>query len=290
MKPAPFDYYAPAGLEEALSLLVEHGGEAKPLAGGQSLVPSMNFRLAQPSILVDLNGVADLSGISPTHDGGLLIGAMTRQRTVERSPLVAERAPLIAEAMPHIAHPQIRNRGTFGGSLAHADPAAELPALALALEAQLHVQNSGGERTIPASDFFLGLFTTLLEPDELLVAASIPALPPRTGTAFEEFARRHGDYALAGVAAMVTLAEDGMVERARLVLFSVGDVPMLSTSASATLVRAKPTAEAIQAAAEAVVADIDPQSDIHATADYRLHLAKVLARRTLTRAVERARQ
>jgi CO/xanthine dehydrogenase FAD-binding subunit len=290
MKPAPFDYYSPATREEALSLLAEYVGEAKPLAGGQSLVPSMNFRLAQPSILVDLNGIPDLAGISPTQDGGLRIGAMTRQRTVERSPLVTKRAPLISETMPYIAHPQIRNRGTFGGSLAHADPAAELPALAVALEAQLHVQNSSSERTISASDFFLGLFTTLLEPDELLVAASIPALPPHTGTAFEEFARRHGDYALVGVAAVVTLAEDGMVERARVVLFSVGDMPMLSTSASAALVRAKPTAEAIQAAAEAVAADIDPQSDIHATADYRLHLAKVLVRRTLTKAVERAGQ
>ena len=289
MKPAPFEYYSPTTREEALSLLVEHGGDAKLLAGGQSLVPSMNFRLAQPSILVDLNDITDLSGISPTQDGGLRIGAMTRQREVERSPLVAERAPLLAEAMPYIAHPQIRNRGTFGGSLAHADPAAELPALAVALEAQLHVQNSSSERTISASDFFLGLFTTLLEPDELLVAASIPALPLRTGTAFEEFARRHGDYALVGVAAIVTLAEDGMVDRARVVFFSVGDVPVLSTSASAALVRAKPTAEAIQAAAEAVAADIDPQSDIHATADYRLHLAKVLARRTLARAVEHAK-
>src|SRR5437868_572740 len=176
MKPAPFEYYSPTTRQEALSLLAEHGGEAKPLAGGQSIVPAMNFRLAQPSILVDLNNISDLFGIEVVGDG-VRIGAMTRQRMVERSPLVKQYAPLIAEAMPYIAHPQIRNRGTFGGSLAHADPAAELPALAVVLGARLHVQNSSSERTISASDFFLGLFTTLLEPDELLVAASIPASP-----------------------------------------------------------------------------------------------------------------
>jgi carbon-monoxide dehydrogenase medium subunit len=289
MKPAPFEYYAPTTREEALSLLAEYGDEAKPLAGGQSLVPSMNFRLAQPSILVDLNGVADLFGIEAVGDGGLQIGAMTRQRTVERSAVVAERAPLVAEAMPHIAHPQIRNRGTFGGSIAHADPAAELPALAVALDAKMRVQRSGEERIIAASDFFLGLFTTVLEPDELLVEVEIPGLPGRTGTAFEEFARRHGDYALAGVASVVTLGEGGRVEQARLVLFSVGDMPVVSALVESVLVGEMPGEEVIRAAAEAVVGDIDPQSDIHATADYRRHLAKVLARRTLTRAVERAR-
>src|SRR5437016_9823428 len=195
MKPSAFEYYAPATRAEALELLAEHGGEAKVLAGGQSLVPSMNFRLAQPSILVDLNGIEDLFGIVGEADGGLRIGAMTRQRTVERSALVALRAPLIAEAMPHVAHPQIRNRGTFGGSLAHADPAAEAPALAVALDAQLKAQKRGSgdleERFIPASEFFLGIFTTALEPEEILTEIIIPPLPQRTGTAFEEFARRH---------------------------------------------------------------------------------------------------
>lgn len=288
MKPAPFEYCAPITREEALSLLAEHGGDAKPLAGGQSLVPAMNFRLAQPAILVDLNGVTDLFGIGEASDGGLRIGAMTRQRTVERSPLVAERTPLIAEAMPHIAHPQIRNRGTFGGSLAHADPAAELPALAMALDALMRVQSSTGERVIPASEFFLGFFTTLLEPDELLVEVEIPLLPARMGTAFEEFARRHGDYALAGVASVVTLAEDGKVAQARLVLFSVGDMPVVSESVSSVLVGEEPTVEAIEAAAESIAGDIDPPGDIHATAEYRMHLAKVLARRTLSRSIERA--
>jgi carbon-monoxide dehydrogenase medium subunit len=269
----------------------------------------MNFRLAMPSVLVDLNHVGDLFGIRAEEDGGLRIGAMTRQRAVERSPLVAERAPLIAEAMPDIAHPQIRNRGTFGGSLAHADPAAELPALAVALDARMRAerkgQGSGGEgqrvkgskgqglrgveeRIIPASEFFLGIFTTALEPDELLVEVEIPPLPAHTGTAFEEMARRHGDYALAGVASVVTLGGDGAVKECKVVLFSVGDGPVVTASASNVLIGEQPTDEAIRAAAEALDADIDPPSDIHATAAYRRHLAKVLARRTLARAIERA--
>lgn len=288
MKPTPFEYYAPRTRQEALDLLAEHAGEAKVLAGGQSLVPSMNFRLAQPSILVDLNGVDDLFGIQVGEDGRLLVGAMTRHRSMERSPIVAERAPLIAEAMPFVAHPQIRNRGTFGGSLAHADPAAELPALAVVLDAQMRVQSASGDRWIGASDFFLGLFTTALEEDEMLVEVAVPPLPVMTGTAFEEFARRHGDYALVGAAAVVTLGEDGTVAESRLVFLSVGDMPVVSLSASAALLGQRPTEEAIRTAADAIEADIDPQADIHATAEYRRHLAKVLARRTLTLAARRA--
>ncbi len=288
MKPTPFEYYAPGTRQEALELLAEHAGEAKVLAGGQSLVPSMNFRLAQPSILVDLNGVDDLFGITPTEEGGLLVGAMTRHRSMERSPLVAERAPLISEAMPFVAHPQIRNRGTFGGSLAHADPAAELPALAVVLEASMRVQNAGGDRWIHAGDFFLGLFTTALEPDEMLVEVEVPPLPAMTGTAFEEFARRHGDYALVGAAAVVSLGADGTVADSKLVFLSVGDMPLVAVSASEVLRGQRPTEEAMRAAAEAIEADIDPQGDIHATAEYRRHLSKVLARRTLARAARRA--
>jgi len=272
-------------------MLAEHAGEAKVLAGGQSLVPTMNFRLAAPSILVDLNRIDDLAGIEAMDNGSLRIGAMTRQRTLERSPLVAERAPLISEAMPHIAHSQIRNRGTFGGSLAHADPAAELPALAVALDARIKAQKWDGEmveRWIAASEFFLGVFTTALDFDEMLAQVEIPALPPNTGTAFEEFARRHGDYALAGACAVVTLADDGTVASSRLVLFSVGDGPVLVASASQALLGNRPTPEAIEAAAEAIQGDIDPQGDIHATAAYRRHLAKVLAKRVLSRAVARA--
>lgn len=292
MKPAPFEYFAPASIEEALGLLAEYGGEAKPLAGGQSLVPSMNFRLAMPSILVDLNNIPELSGIEETGTG-LKIGAMTRQRTVERSDLVAAGAPLVAEAVPFIAHPQIRNRGTFGGSLAHADPASELPAVAVALGASMHIGRSGAEgrvqeRVIPAGEFFLGLFTTSLEPDELLLRVELPALRPNTGTAFEEFARRHGDYALAGACAVITLAESGVVDDAHIVLFSVGDMPVVARSVSHVLRGQMPTADSLRAAAEAVVGDVEPQSDIHATAEYRRYLCKVLVRRVLKRAVNRA--
>ncbi|MDQ3930460.1 MAG: xanthine dehydrogenase family protein subunit M [Chloroflexota bacterium] len=290
MKPPSFEYHAPATLEEALVLLSEHADEAKVLAGGQSLVPSMNFRLASPSILIDLNGIEDLFGIEADHAAGLHIRAMTRQRTVERNALVARVAPLIAEAMPYIAHPQVRNRGTFGGSIAHADPAAELPALMVALDAQMQVRSSKTARTIPASEFFLGVFTTALEPDEILVGVDIPHLPARSGTAFEEVARRHGDYALSGAAVVVALGEDGAVDHSRLVFFSIGDGPVVSEAASNVLLGVRPTAEAIREAAEAVEADIDPSTDIHATAAYRRHLCKVLARKTLTRAVERANQ
>ncbi len=288
MKPAPFEYYAPATRGEALALLAQYGGEAKVLAGGQSLVPTMNFRLAQPGILIDLNGIADLFGITAAGDG-LRIGAMTRQRTVERSAAVADLAPLVAEAMPDIAHPQIRNRGTFGGSIAHNDPAAELPALMTVLGAQMRVQGATGERLLPAAEFFQGLFTTALEPEELLVEILIPRLPARTGTAFEEVARRHGDYAMAGAAAVVTLAADGTVAEARLVYLAIGDGPIFAPSVEALLLGVAPTAAAIQAAAAAVDADIDPPTDIHATAAYRRHLARVLAGRVLGRAAARAR-
>ncbi|MBA3531822.1 MAG: xanthine dehydrogenase family protein subunit M [Ardenticatenales bacterium] len=289
MKPAAFDYHAPTTLDEALALLAAYGDEAKILAGGQSLIPAMNFRLAQPAILVDINPVTTLVGIHAEGDGGLRIGTMTRQRTVEHSDLVAARAPLLAETMPHIAHPQIRNRGTFGGSLAHADPASELPAVAVALGMTLRAQSTRGERDIDATDFFQGLFATALEPDEMLIEVLIPALPARTGTAFAEVARRHGDYAMAGAAAVVTLAEDGTIAACKLVYLSIGDAPVESHSAASALLGVIPTDEAIRAAAEAMEQDIDPLGDIHATAAYRRHLAKVLARRTLASAVARAR-
>lgn len=290
MKPASFDYFAPKSIDEALALLAEYGYDAKPLAGGQSLVPTMNFRLAQPAVLVDLNGIDELFFIRESGDG-LRMGAMTRQRTVERSRLVRERAPLVHETMPHIAHPQIRNRGTFGGSLAHADPASELPVLAVTLDARLRVQSSQGDRWVDARDFYLDLFATDLQPDELLVEITIPDLPARTGWAFDEVARRHGDYAMAGAAATVTLADDGTIAAARLVYLSVGDFPTEAFQAEAVLTGEQPTPAAIRAAAEiAASKDIDPGSDIHASAVYRRHLAKVLAERVLARAVERAKE
>lgn len=288
MKPALFEYHAPTSVEEAIALLARYEGEARPLAGGQSLVPAMNFRLAQPAVLVDLNRIDALSGIRELADGGLRIGAMTRQRAVERSGAVAARAPLLAETMPHVAHPQIRNRGTFGGSLAHADPAAELPAVALALDARFHLRGPRGMREVAAADFYLGLFETALDPDELLVQVELPPMAPRTGWAFEEVARRHGDYAMAGAAALVTLDEAGRVARARLLYFSLSDVPV-EAAAAGMLVGSAADEAAIGAVAAGAADALDPGGDIHATADYRRHLAAVLARRTLTRAAVRAR-
>lgn len=288
MKPAPFRYLAPSTLDEALGLLAEHGDEAKVLAGGQSLVPAMSFRLAQPAVLVDLRRVPDLAGIREPADGGLTIGAMTRQRAVERSAAVARRAPLVAETLPHIAHPQIRNRGTFGGSIAHADPAAELPAVVLALDARLVLRSARGERVVAATDFFTGLFETALEADEMLTEVRLPASPPRTGWAFRELSRRHGDYAMVGVAARVTAGPDGRVTDARLVYLSAGPGPVAAHQAVASLVGTTGDGAAVAACARvAAFEDLDPPADIHATVAYRRHLAEVLGRRALETAVAR---
>ena len=291
MKPAPFEYFRPRSLDEALTLLTQHGSDAKPLAGGQSLIPAMNFRLAMPAVLVDLNALPGLSDIAPEHGGagGLDIGGMTRQRQVERSAMVAERAPLIAETMPYVAHAAIRNRGTMGGSLAHADPAAELPAVMVALDATLTLANVSGTRVVPASGFFLGLFPTALQPGEILARIHVPSRRPRSGFAFEEISRRHGDFALAGVAAVVELDDRGHCAGARIALLSVGDRPMLAEHAATTLAGHRPEPELVRAAADAAAAsDIDPSSDIHASARFRRQLANVLTRRALTKAFERA--
>jgi len=290
MKPAPFDYFSPATVEEALALLDEHGGDAKPLAGGQSLIPAMNFRLARPAVLVDLNRIADLAYVRAAP-GGVAIGAMTRQRAVERSDDVARAAPLLAEAMPSIAHPQIRNRGTLGGSIAHADPSAELPAVMLALDAQFRAKSATGERSIAAGEFFKGMLETALAPGELLVEIAVPRLPASSGTAFLEMARRHGDYALVGVAVVVTLDPRGRCQEAKLSLLSVGDGPVLATEAGKVLAGQSPSEELLRAAGDAAATrDVDPPSDIHASAAYRRQLVAVLTRRALARAFERAQQ
>ena len=289
MKPPPFKYLAPTTLDEALDFMAKYGWEAKPLAGGQSLIPTMNFRLAQPEVLVDLNNIPALSYIRATPEGGIAVGAMTRQRQVERHALIAERSPLVHQTMPYIAHPQIRNRGTFGGSIAHADPASELPAVITVLDAQLKIQGKQGERLIPAAEFFVDLFETAVEPDELLTEVILPPTPARTGYAFEEVSRRLGDYALVGAAAAVTMDDNGRCEQARLVYFSVGPGPVAAQQATGLLQGQPPTPEAIEAAAELAAArDLDPPSDIHASAKYRRHLARVLARRVLTGAAVRA--
>jgi carbon-monoxide dehydrogenase medium subunit len=289
MKPAPFDYHRPDTLDEALALFAELGGDAKALAGGQSLVPAMNFRLARPAVLVDLNRLDALAYIHEGPDRELRIGAMTRQRAAERSPVVAERTPLLFEAMPWVAHPQIRNRGTMGGSLAHADPAAELPAVMVALEAHCVLRSRRGSRTVAAQDFFTGLLSTALTPDELLTEIRIAPRPAGTGAAFIEVARRHGDFALVGVATELRMDESGTCGSVRIALLSVGEGPVLASGAMAVLAGHPPTAARIaEAARVAAETDIDPPSDIHATTAYRRHLARVLVGRALTRAAERA--
>jgi len=290
VKPAPFAYVAPRSLEEALEALAERGDEAKILAGGQSLIPVLNFRLAQPTALVDLNRVPGLDGISK-EAGALRIGALARQRTLERDATIAAHAPLLAEAIPHVAHPQIRNRGTLGGSLAHADPAAELPAVALALDARFRIARRGGERWVEAHDFFTGLFSTVLAADEILIEVELPAPPPRTGWAFLESARRHGDYALAGVAARVTLDGDGRCASSRLVLLSVGDGPVDARRAAEALAGSGLEADAVAAACElASGEEIDPIGDVHASAAFKRQLVRVLTRRALDAAARRARE
>ena len=283
MKPAPFEYHRPESLDETLALLNEHGTDAKPLAGGQSLIPAMNFRLATPAILVDLNHVSELAHV--TDGAELRLGAMTRHRTLERSAVVAKAAPLLSAAIPFVAHPAIRTRGTLGGSLAHADPAAELPAVLLALDAVITARSRGGTRTIAAADFFTGLFSTALAPGELVTEIAVAPPPPRSACAFQEIARRHGDYALAGAAASVTLAEDGRCSRVRVALLSVADRPVLADQVSLALEGQRPTAAAIRDAAAATAAhDVDPPGDIHASSAYRRHLAGVLTRRVLEHA------
>jgi carbon-monoxide dehydrogenase medium subunit len=242
----------------------------------------MNFRLARPSVLVDLNRIPSLAGISV--NGTLRIGAMTRQRAVERHPEIRKRAPLLVDALEHVAHPQIRNRGTIGGSLAHADPAAELPATMLALDARFRLRRGSTERWLNAADFYTGLFTTALAVDELLVEIEIPPFPPGTGTAFAEVARRHGDYALLAVGAVITLDGAGVCRTARIAYVNAGPGPMRSAKAEAVLVGERPTPERLIAAADAAASEVRPPSDVHASADFRRHLARVLTERVLVKA------
>jgi len=291
MKPAPFKYVAPSSLEQALEIMSEHGTEAKLLAGGQSLIPVMNFRLAYPTLIVDLNRLPELARLHGPDAGGLRIGAMVRQRQLEQDPVVAQRAPLIHETMPHVAHSQIRNRGTLGGSLAHADPAAELPVIMVALKARFRLLRKGGERWVDAESFYQSLFTTALEAEEILDEVIIPPMPRHGGWAFLEFARRHGDYAQAGVAAIIDLDESGLCRQARLVFLNVGEIPTVADRAVMALIGHIPSATLMaEVARNAAENEIEPVGDIHATAEYKRHLAAVLAGRAMGLAVARARE
>jgi CO/xanthine dehydrogenase FAD-binding subunit len=288
MKPAPFEYHVPDSLEQALELMHQHAGAAKILAGGQSLVPAMNFRVAQPSILVDLNRVAELSFIREPGET-IRVGAMTRERHLEFDSSVAKRVPLLTEAMPFIAHPQIRNRGTLGGSVVNADPAAELPVLMLALNARLKVRNASSERWIDAQDFFTGMFSTALEPDEILVEIELPFMPQRTGWSFMEVAPRAGDYALMGVATLVTLDESGNCKQAKLVYLNAGDGPIDAKEAAKILQGKKLDDKLIESAASiASEKEINPFGNVHTSPEFQRHLANVLTKKALKQAMQRA--
>ena len=289
MKPPRFAYHDPPTRNEVLTLLATYADDAKVLAGGQSLVPLLNMRLAQPMHLVDINHLSDLAYIRETHDG-LAIGALTRQRAIERSALVRSRCPLLAEALPFVGHPPIRSRGTIGGSLAHADPAAELPTVLLALGGHVRAESQEGSRTIPAEAFFAGQMETTLTPRELLTEAWFPLTPPRSGAAFVEVSRRHGDFALVGVAVQLTLDEQGSIAAAHLALMGVNATPVRAQAAEALLLSEQPGEALFTAAAERAAADLHPTSDLHASAEYRRHVASGLINRALHTAAERARR
>lgn len=279
VKPAPFAYAKAKSVDHAIDLLGASDGEGKLLAGGQSLMASLNMRLSHPALLIDINGVAALSGIK-TGNGRVTIGAMTRHATVEASSEIAKHAPLIARAMPHVAHPAIRNRGTIGGSVAFADPAAELPACMVALDAELTIKGPKGERSVKAADFFKGLFETALGPQDVLTGIAIPSAGAASRAGFGELTRRHGDYAIVGLAAAGEAKGKGY-DKLRLVYFGVGATPVRAIKAEAAL-----AAGDIEAAASAVAADLDPPDDIQASGAAKRHLAGVLLRRVAAQLAE----
>jgi aerobic carbon-monoxide dehydrogenase medium subunit len=286
MKPPRFDYHAPAGVEEALALLARYGGDAKVLAGGQSLMPLLNFRLARPAALVDLNRIGALAGIRE-HDGRVRFGAMTRQRAIEFSPVVARALPLLREATSWVGHLPIRSRGTIGGSIAHADPSAEYPLVLTVLDGEVVARGSKGERVIRAGDLFETYLTTSLAADEILTEVRLPAMDPKAGWAFEEFSRRHGDFAIVAIAATV-VAGDGRRVTVRLAAGGAGPKPIRLREAEAMLERDGLGDAAIEAASRRAAELVAPDSDIHGSADYRRHLTGVLTARALKRAVARA--
>lgn len=289
MKPAPFEYHAPNSIEEVVTLKSQYGDDAKFLAGGQSLVPAMNFRIVQPSVLIDLNRASELSYIR--EEGNVIrVGSMARERHLEFDASIKKHTPLLHEAVPSIAHPQIRNRGTIGGSIVNADPAAELPVLMIALNARLKAKNTSGERWLDAKDFFAGMFTTALEPDEVLVEIELPFAAPRTGWSFMEVAPRSGDYAMMGVATSVTLDENGKCRSAKLVYLNAGDGPVDAVEAAQSLVGESLNDTLIESAAlHASEKEITPFGNIHASVEFQRHLAKTLTMKTLKIAAERAK-
>jgi carbon-monoxide dehydrogenase medium subunit len=283
VKPAPFAYMRAQTLDQVFDLLDQHGDDARILAGGQSLMATLNMRLSEPEILIDINHIDGLSGIELNGDK-VRIGALTRHNEVAASPIIAEHAPLIAKAMPHIAHQAIRNRGTFGGSIAFADPAAELPAVSRAVGADFILQSRTGTRTVAANDFFLGLFETARTPDEILIAAEVPVIPANEKTAFTELARRHGDYAIIGVAAQGG-ADGGNFSNMRLAFFGAGDRPIMAQAANAALEGKSYSDATVAAAQEALDEDLDPMNDLNGPPAMKMHLARVITARVLAELV-----
>jgi carbon-monoxide dehydrogenase medium subunit len=288
MKLPPVEYEAPTTVAEATDLLAEHGDEASVLAGGQSLIPLLALRLARPEVLIDINGIAELSRVS-AEDGRVAIGATTREYVAEESEIVAEAVPLLAAALPFIGHEAIRSRGTIGGSLAHADPAAELPAVARALDAEFVVRGQSGVRVIPAAQWFEGYLTTSRSPDELLVEVRFPAARRGTGTSFQEVARRHGDFAMVGLAVSLVMSGEVITE-ARLAFAGVADVPVRAAAAEDLLVGERPSAELFDEAARRATQDLDPPADLHGSSDYRKTIAAAVVRRALRAAADNARE
>jgi CO/xanthine dehydrogenase FAD-binding subunit len=288
VKPAAFKYSVADSVERAVTMKAHHGDDAKFLAGGQSLIPAMNFRLARPSVLIDINPLAALDYVHLHDSGAVLIGALTRLRTVQESDLIARHQPLVHETVPHVAHAQIRNRGTLCGNLANADPASELPAVVVALNARLRASSLQGDRWIAARDFFRNVFTTALGPDELLVEIELPRVPARTGMCFVEIARRRGDYAMMGVAAVLSLDRAGACAAARLVYCNAGATPIQAVGASDVLIGEHLDEPHFTQAATIAQGEIDPPGTVHASKSYQTHLAGVLTRRALATAYERA--
>jgi len=288
MKPAAFDYVIADSIDMAVASLADGGGDAKIIAGGQSLVPMLNFRLIRPSVLIDINRIGDLAFIEEAGKK-ICVGALTRHYQIETSPVIARHLPVLASAMTHVAHLAIRNRGTIGGSLSHADPAAELPMMALLLDAELHIASASGKRTIAARDFFVGALTVDLARDDIVTEIALPKLPPKTGWGFEEVARRSGDFALAAAAATLTLSA-GVISQARIALTGVGPTPVRVAEAEALLVGQALEPGLINRIIDAVRAAIEPDTDLHASSDYRRHLGGVLAGRAVSVAWRRANE
>lgn len=290
MKPAPFRYFAPSTLDECLGLKKDHGDEARLLAGGQSLVPLMNFRLVTPPNLIDINGISELAYVLPGDGAGIRIGALTRQRTLERDPTLSQWSPILADAIPHIGHAQIRNRSTVGGSIAHADPAAELPAAAIALDGEVLLRSRSGDRLVSAQDFFIGFLTTALRPDEMVAELRLPPWPEGRGWSVSEVARQDAAFAMVGALAWVDRDDDGVCTDARVVLFGVGGTPLQCDEAAQAVIGTRLSESDITNAAEKATSGLDCTSDIHAAGDYRKSLARTLIGRTLGEAYQRSGQ